>query len=422
VGLLGLGVVGSEVFKLLQDEAFITARAGFPIRVERIAVAHFEKSRRDAVPRDMLTSNPLDVIESPDVDIVAEVMGGIEPARTCLLRGMTLGKAAVTANKQLMATHGAELQERAKAAGVDLAFEASVGAGIPLIKPLKESLVAAHIHAVTGILNGTTNYVLTRMARDGSSFEEALGAAQQRGFAEANPAEDVDGHDAAAKLAILASVAFNSHITISDVYREGIGRITPRDIAHARELGFGIKLLAIGREQDDQIEVRVHPALIPLDHPLSLVADEFNAVLVEGRDLGPVVFSGRGAGGAPTATAIVADIVDCARNLRAGARARVQPDALPARRLRPIDDVVRPQFVSLQVTDRPGVFAIVASIFGEEHVSIASIVQKSRGTVADVVLVTHATPERAMRRVLHRLGDLDVVKAINNRIRVEAEV
>jgi homoserine dehydrogenase len=370
----------------------------------------------------MLTANPVEVAESSNVDVVVEVMGGIEPARTCLLRAMALGKAAVTANKQLMATHGAELQEQARSAGVDLAFEASVGAGIPLIKPLKESLVAARIHAVTGILNGTTNYVLTRMARDGTSFEEALDAAQQRGFAEANPTEDIDGHDAAAKLAILASVAFNSHITVHDVYREGIGRVSARDIAYAREMGFGIKLLAIGRNQDEQIEVRVHPALLPLDHPLALVADEFNAVLVEGRDLGPVVFSGRGAGGAPTAAAIVADVIDCVRNLRAGARARVQPVRLPARRIRSIDDVVRPQFVSLQVTDRPGVFAIVASIFGEEHVSIASIVQKSRGAVADVVLVTHATPEKAMRRVLHRLGALDVVKAINNCIRVEAEV
>jgi len=349
-------------------------------------------------------------------------MGGIEPARSCLLQAIASGKAVVTANKQLMAQHGAELLDQAKSAGVDLAFEASVGAGIPLIKPLKESLVAARIHAVTGILNGTTNYVLTRMARDGASFEEALRAARQRGFAEADPTEDIDGYDAAAKLAILASVAFGSHITVHDVYREGIGRITSRDIAYARELGFCIKLLAIGRDQDGQIEVRVHPALIPLDHPLALVADEFNAVLVEGAELGPVVFSGRGAGGAPTATAVIADIVDCARNLRAGARARVPPAALPARPLRPIDDVVLPQFVSLQVTDRPGVFAIVAAIFGEEQVSIASIVQKSRGAVADVVMVTHAAPERAMRRVLNRLQALDVVKAIHNSIRVAAEV
>ncbi len=422
IGLLGLGTVGSEVFRLLQHGEFIAARTGLPVTITRVAVAHLDRERHVAVPREILTKNPLEVVESPDVDIVVELMGGIEPTRSCLLRAMALGKAVVTANKQLMATHGAELLAKAKTAGVDLSFEGSVGAGIPLIKPLKESLVAARIHTIIGILNGTTNYILTRMAQEGCSLDEALIVARQRGFTEADPTDDIEGHDTAAKLAILASVAFHSRVTVHDVYREGIARITYRDIAYAKELGFIIKLLAIGRDHDGEIETRVHPALIPLQHPLALVADEFNAVLVEGEGLGPVVFSGRGAGGAPTATAVVADIVDIVRNLRVGGQARVQDVAIHNQRLRPIDEVVLPYCLSLLVTDRPGVFAKVASVFGEEQVSIASIVQKSRGTVADVVLVTHAAPEKSMRRVLDRLRALDVVKAINNSIRVEAAI
>ncbi len=422
IGLLGLGTVGSEVYRLLQDREFIAARTGLPVTITRIAVAHLDRERPITVPRELLTTNPMEVVESSDVDIVVEVMGGIESTRHCLLRAIALGKAVVTANKQLMATHGAELLTNARAAGVDLSFEGSVGAGIPLIKPLKESLVAARIHSIIGILNGTTNFILTRMTQEGCSLDEALLVARQRGFAEVDPKDDIEGHDAAAKLAILASVAFHCRITVQDVYREGIARMTYRDIAYAKELGFITKLLAIGRDHDGEIETRVHPALIPMHHPLALVADEFNAVLVEGKDLGPVVFSGRGAGGAPTATAVVADIVDVVRNLRVGGQARVQDIAIDSRRLRPIDEVVLPYFLSLLVTDRPGVFAKVASVFGEEHVSIASIVQKSRGAVADVVLVTHAAPEKSMRRVLDRLGTLEAVKAVNNTIRVEAAI
>ncbi len=422
IGLLGLGTVGSEVYSLLQDREFITARTGLPVTITRVAVAHLDRERPMAVPREILTANPWEVVESPDVDIVVEVMGGIEPARSCLIRAMDLGKAVVTANKQLLATRGAELFAKAKASHVDLAFEGSVGGGIPLIKPLTESLAGARIRAIIGILNGTTNYILTHMAQEGWPFEEALRVARERGFAEADPTEDIEGHDAAAKLAILASVTFHTRVTVDDVYREGIARITPRDIAYARELGFAIKLLALGRDRDGELEARVHPALIPLHHPLALVPDEFNAVMVEAEGMGPVVFSGRGAGGAPTATAVVGDVLDIARNLRTGARCRVEHPSGANHRMRPIDAVVLPYFLSLLVTDRPGVFAKVASIFGEEQVSIASIVQKSRGAVADVVLVTHAAPEVSMRRVLDRMRALEVVKAVNNVIRVEATI
>ncbi len=422
VGLLGLGTVGAEVYRLLQDRDAIARAAGIPVLVRRVAVARRERPRQVPVPADLLCTDGGDVVASAEVDIVVELIGGVDPARDYVRQALSLGKSVVTANKTLLAAHGPELFAGAEASGAHLYFEGSVGGGIPLIKPIQESLAAAHLQALTGILNGTTNFILTRMAHEGWAFEEALAEARRRGFAEADPGDDVDGHDAAAKLAILTAVAFRTQITWSDVYREGIRRITPRDFAYAKELGFGIKLLAIARRHDGEIEARVHPALVPLDHPLALVPDEFNAVLVEGQDVGRIVFSGRGAGGAPTATAVVGDILTVARALALGVRGRSPLGAARPSRVRPIDDVVVPYFVSLQVTDRPGVFAQVATVFGEEQVSIASIVQKSRGEVADAILVSHNAPERAIRRVQERLRALGVVKAISNIIRVEGSV
>ncbi|MGH2361067.1 MAG: homoserine dehydrogenase, partial [bacterium] len=308
----------------------------------------------------------------------------------------------------------------AHAGGTALHCEGSVGGGIPLFKPIQESLAAGRIHAITAILNGTTNFILTRMARDGWAFDEALSAARQRGFAESDPTDDIEGHDAAAKLAILSMIAFDAALTARDVYREGIARITARDFGYARELGFTIKLLAIARDRNGEVEARVHPALIPEDHPLATVPDEYNAVLVAGTDLGPVVFSGRGAGGPTTAVAVVGDVIDIVRNMRSGVPARTA--VLVPRRVRPIEQTLLPFYLNLQVTDRPGVFAKVAGVFGEAQVSIASIVQKSRGAVADVVLVTHDAPGSSVQQVLERLRGLDAVKAVNNVIRVEATI
>ncbi len=422
VGLLGLGTVGAEVYRLLADRDVLARTVGRPVVVRRVAVARPGRSRQVLVPAGLLTADAWEVVTSPEIDIVVELIGGIEPARGYLLRALALGKSAVTANKALLAAHGPELFAQTEASGAHLYFEASVGGGIPLIKPISESLAAARLQSITGILNGTTNFILTRMAHEGWSFEDALAEAKRRGFAEADPADDVDGHDAAAKLAILASVAFHCYITGADVYREGITRVTPRDFAYARELGFGIKLLAIARTHDGEVETRVHPALVPLDHPLAQIPDEFNAVLVEGADVGRIVFSGRGAGGAPTATAVVGDILAVARDLAAGVRGRSPIGTTTPTRVRPMEDVVVPHYLSLQVTDRPGVFARVATAFGEEQVSIASIVQKSRGEVADAILVTHDAPERAVRRVLDRLRAMDAVKAVSNVIRVEGSV
>lgn len=422
VGLLGLGTVGTEVYRLLQDGDAMARTVGRPVAIRRVAVARPDRPREISVPPALLGSDGLEIVTSPEIDIVVELIGGIEPARSYLLRALASGKSVVTANKALLAAHGVELFAQAESSGAHLCFEASVGGGIPLIKPISESLAAARLQAITGILNGTTNFILTRMAHEGWSFEDALQEARRRGFAEADPTDDVEGHDAAAKLAILATVAFRRHVRGADVFREGISRITPRDFVYAKELGFAIKLLAIARVHDGEVEARVHPALVPLDHPLALVPDEFNAVLVEGADVGRIVFSGRGAGGAPTATAVVGDVLAVARDLAAGVRGRSLAGNATGTRVRPIEDVVVPYFLSLQVIDRPGVFARVATAFGEEQVSIASIVQKSRGEVADAILVTHDAPERAIRRVQERLRTLGIVKAISNVIRVEGSV
>ncbi len=417
IGLLGLGTVGSEVYRLLQDTDALTRAVGRPLVVKRVAVARADRPR--LVPTHLLTTDGWRVVNDPEVDIVVEVMGGLEPARGYMLRALEAGKSVVTANKAVLAAHGPELYTQVQTSGGHLLFEASVGGGIPLIKPISESLAAARLTAIAAILNGTTNFILTRMAHDGWSFDAALAEAQRRGFAEADPTNDVDGHDAAAKLAILASVAFHCQITGDDVFREGVRNITPRDFAYAKELGYGIKLLAIARKHNGDVEARVHPALVPLDHPLAQVPDEFNAVLVEGVNVGRVVFSGRGAGGTPTATAVIGDIITVAQDLVAGVRGRSPIGTPVPARVRPIEDVAVPYYLSLQVVDRPGVFARVATVIGEEGVSLASIVQKSRSEIADAILVTHDAPGRAVQRVLARLRALDVVKAITNVIRVQ---
>jgi homoserine dehydrogenase len=352
------------------------------------------------------------------VDVIAEVMGGVEPARTLLLEAIRRGKSVVTANKQLMARHGPELFAEAAGAGVDLRLEASVGGGLPVIQPLRESLAANRFLEIVAILNGTTNYVLTKMAEARSEFAPALKEAQRLGFAETDPAADIGGDDAAAKLAILATIAFETAVRVDDVYREGIERISTQDIQFAEELGFVIKLLAITREEGGRVEARVHPALLPRTHPLAAIGNELNAVFVRGDAVGEVMFVGRGAGGAPTASAVVADLIDVARNRRAGTHGRIPMGALRSDALRPMEETSSPFYLAMQVTDRPGVFARIAAIFGEAGVSIASIVQKSRGRTADIVMVTHTTQENRMRRVLARLGTLDVVGAVRNVIRV----
>jgi len=419
IGLLGCGTVGQEIVRILHDRSQVVAqRTGLRLELARIAVARLDKPRAPFVPAQILTGDATAVATDPAVDVVVEVMGGIEPARTCLEQAMALGKPVVTANKQLLALYGPELLSRAAEAGVRLGFEGAVGASIPLIKPLRESFAADQILSIKAILNGTTNYILTRMTAEGVTFSQALAAAQERGFAEADPADDVEGYDAAAKLAILVMTVFNARVTIRDVHREGIGSVTPREIDYAKQLGYVIKLLAVAEERDGVIDCRVHPALLPFAHPLASIPDERNAVLVTGAAAGPIVFSGPGAGGAPTAVIVLGDVLDVAGHPAAGARA-AQMLHLQSRQFLPVGHLLVPYFFSLQVLDRPGVFARVATVFGEEQVSIASIVQKSRGETADVVLMTHEALDAAVQRVVTRLRAMDVVSEVSCVLRVE---
>ncbi|HEV2282810.1 MAG TPA: homoserine dehydrogenase [bacterium] len=419
VGLLGCGTVGSAVVRLLRKNgAEIARQTGAELRLSRVAVARPELARDLTFEPGVLTGDAAAVVADPAVDVVVEVMGGLEPARTLLLDAIEHGKHVVTANKQLIARHGPELFAAAGPAGVDLRLEASVGAGVPVIQMLKESLAANRITEVAGILNGTTNYILTRMAEDGSEFGEALADAQRRGFAEADPTDDVEGHDAAAKLAILATIAFHTPVHADRVYREGIARVSAQDIRYADELGYVLKLLAIAREHDGRVEAHVHPAFLPRAHPLAAIRNELNAVFVRGDAAGEVMIVGRGAGGDPTASAVVADLVDVARSHRRGGHGRVGWEGLEPRPLRPMEEVETPFYLLMQVTDRPGVFARIAAIFGEEGVSISAISQKSRGADADIVMITHTAREGQMRRVLTRIEALDVVGTVRNVIRV----
>lgn len=419
IGLLGCGTVGGAVVRLLQENAeALHRRTGVALRITSVAIADPSKPRDVRLAPGILTGDPHAVVADERVDVVAEVMGGVEPARTLLLEAIRRGKSVVTANKQLMARHGPELFTEAGRAGVDLRLEASVGGGLPIIQPLRESLAANRLREIVGILNGTTNYILTKMAEERWEFAPALEEAQRLGFAEADPGADIGGDDAAAKLAILATIAFETAVHVDDVYREGIERISTQDIQFAEELGFVIKLLAITRENGGRVEARVHPALLPRTHPLAAIGNELNAVFVRGDAVGEVMFVGRGAGGTPTASAVVADLIDVARNRRAGTHGRITMSALRDDALRPMEETASPFYLAMQVTDRPGVFARIATIFGEAGVSIASIVQKSRGRTADIVMVTHTTQEARMRRVLAGLRTLDVVGAVRNVIRV----
>jgi homoserine dehydrogenase len=419
IGLLGCGTVGASVVRLLQANGEdIRERTGVTLRLSAVAARDLRKPRPVRLPAGLLIDDPRAVVADDMVDAVVEVMGGIEPARTLTLEALRRGKHVVTANKQLMAHHGPELFAAAAASGVDLRLEASVGGGLPVIQPLRESLAGNHLGDIVGILNGTTNYILTKMAAERWEFRRALEEAQRLGFAEADPAEDIGGDDAAAKLAILAMIAFGVAVRAEDVYREGIDRISGQDVAFAEELGFTIKLLARARERDGRVEAHVYPALLPRAHPLAAIGRELNAVFVTGDAVGEVMFVGPGAGGAPTASAVVADLIDVGRNRRAGAHGRINTRPFRQESLRPIEESASPFYLRMQVTDRPGVFARIASIFGAEDVSIASIVQKSRGETADIVMVTHTTVERQMRRVLARLETLDVVVAVRTVIRV----
>ena len=424
IGILGLGTVGSGVVRVLQQNAEdIQTRTHCEIHIKSILDSDLHR-KRDLSGDFVLTDQPSEVLQDPEIDIIVEVMGGIEPARTYILEALQHGKHVVTANKDLIALHGHELLDAANKAGKDLYFEASVGGGIPIIAALKESLAANRITAVLGIINGTTNYILTAMSEQGREYSEVLAEAQQLGYAEANPSADVDGLDAARKLAILSSIAFNSRVALKDVFVEGISKVTREDLAYAAELGCTIKLLAIAKHQaeglDEGIEVRVHPAILPMTHPLASVNGVFNAIYVVGDAVGETMFYGRGAGSLPTGSAIVSDIMRIVRNIQAHSTSGLNCTCYLDLPLKDVSDFHTAFYIRLQVKDEPRVLATLALLFAEANISFASIIQKPRGEQqAEIVLVTHPCREGALQEALDSVKAYSKVLNIHNVIRFE---
>ena len=424
VGLLGCGNVGAAVVRMLSDHSEeIARRAGAAVVVHRVAVRDIAKSRPISIRPEVLTTDAAEVVRDQAVDVVVEVMGGLEPARSLILAALAAGKPVVTANKELLSTRGKELFRAAAQAGVDLLFEASVGGGIPLIRPLREHLAGDRIVRFVGIVNGTTNYVLTRMTEEGLSMEDALQEARALGYAESDPTDDVEGHDTAAKAAILATIAFDLPVAADDVYREGITRISADDIAFARRLGYVVKLLAIAEASAGGVSVRVHPAMIPREHPLASVRESFNAVFVEGERVGPLMLYGRGAGGDPTATSVVGDIIDLARTRGAGSLTLVGHAAITeedgGRVLQPMSELFSQYYLLMRVVDRPGVLAAIAQAFANHLVSIKSVWQEGHGDQAQIVLITHRAKEVDLLGCVVDLRALDVVEEVSSVIRVE---
>ncbi|MEZ5412083.1 MAG: homoserine dehydrogenase [Acidimicrobiales bacterium] len=448
IGLLGCGIVGGAFVELLNERrAAIAATSGVELELARVAVRSITKERAGDLDPALLTTDAQSVVDDPTIDLVVEVIGGIEPARSLIQSALRSGKSVVTGNKELLANVGADLYAAADAAGVDLLFEAAVAGAIPIVRPLRESLLGEDVTRLLGIVNGTTNYILTRMSTDGVSYAEALAEAQHLGYAERDPTADVEGYDAGAKAAILASIAFGEQVVAGDVYHEGIAGITDADIDYAHRLGYEIKLLAIaeafppvasveagasaGGGADTgadataeapessgrrDVGVRVHPAMVPVDHPLASVRDSFNAVFVEGTAAGELMFYGRGAGGRPTASAVLGDVVDAAANRLRGHHRPVPTGARA--KIRSIDDLASAYYVNLEVTDAPGVLAAVAGVFGNHGVSIRSMEQQGLGSGARIAFITHRAIERNLRATLADLRRLDVVAGIGSVLRV----
>jgi homoserine dehydrogenase len=425
VALLGCGTVGSEVLRLISEQAEdLTARIGRPVEVAGIAVRR--PAHHPDVPAHLLTTDAQALVTREDVDLVVEVIGGIEPARTLMMAAFETGKSVVSANKALLADDGVELHAAAAKAGVDLYYEAAVAGAIPLLRPLRESLAGDQIRRVVGIVNGTTNYILSRMAETGAGFAEALAEATELGYAEADPTADVDGFDAAAKAAILASLAFHTPVTAADVHREGISAVSATDVGRAAEIGCTVKLLAIcervtdqdGDALSDSVAVRVHPAMIPASHPLAAVGGAFNAVFVEAEAAGQLMFYGQGAGGGPTASAVLGDLVAVARNRLAGAAGQATTGYANLA-VRPMAETPTRYHVSLDVADKPGVLATVAHEFARHEVSISTVRQDGRGDAATLVIVTHSAPDAALSATIAALRDIPAVRGVTSVLRVE---
>ena len=422
IAMLGCGVVGSQVARLLiANKADLSTRAGANLELVKVGVRN-PKSKNYGVPDELLTSDLKSIVNDPQVDLVIELLGGIEPARELILTALKNGKSVVTANKALLAKHGAELYAAADNANVDLYYEAAVAGAIPILRPLRESLVGDQVLKVMGIVNGTTNYILTKMDENGAAFEDALREAQKLGFAEADPTADIEGGDAAAKAAILAGLAFHSRVTDLDVYKEGISNISATDVKVAKAMDLVIKLLAIADVTDEgAIAVRVHPALISRSHPLASVRDSYNAVFIESASAGQMMFYGRGAGGEPTASAILGDLVAVSRNKLAGGSGPAESDYAD-RKIVKIGDTKTRYLIRLNVADKPGVLESVAHVFASHKVSIQTVRQSGAGDKAELVVMTHISKESALSATVKDLSKLDSVTDVASVIRVEGEI
>lgn len=427
IGMIGFGTIGTGVVRLLKEnESILAGRLGAEIHLRKIADLDIDRSREVTVERKLLTNDAAQILNDPDIDIVVELMGGYEPARTFILAAMARGKHVVTANKALLATHGDEIFRSAVQHQVNIGFEGSVGGTIPVIKTIKESLVANRIESIFAIVNGTSNFILSKMTDDGGSFETVLKEAQALGFAECNPIYDVEGIDAAHKLAILLSLCYGKKVRLDDLYREGITHIAEQDILFARELGYRIKLLAIAIRRDQRIEARLHPTMVPLNHLLANVNGNFNAFHIIGDASDSIFLYGQGAGMMPTASAVVSDIVDIARDMRKGVSVRVPPRVLDEEgideiRLMPFDEIRTNYYFRFSAADRPGVLSRISGILGANDISIAAVIQKGRtqGGAVPIVMTTYKARERDVQKALKEIDRLDVVMGKTMLIRIE---
>ncbi|MFM8191576.1 MAG: homoserine dehydrogenase [Candidatus Nanopelagicus sp.] len=422
VGMLGCGNVGSQIARLLvANKADLASRSGAQLELVKVAVKDL-KTKRDGVSNALLTDDAASIVNDPEIDLIIEVIGGISPAKELILTSFKNGKSVVTANKALLAQEGAALYQAASEANVDLYYEAAVAGAIPILRPLRESLVGDHVKRIMGIVNGTTNYILTKMDESGTAFEDALKQAQLLGFAEANPTADVEGIDASDKAAILASLAFHSRVTSKDVYREGITKITATDVKVAKAMDLVIKLLAITElTTSGEISVRVHPALISRTHPLASVRESYNAVFVEAESAGQMMFYGKGAGGEPTASAVLGDLVAIARHKVAGGIGPKESD-YASLKIAPIGETKTRYLIRLNVADKPGVLESVAHVFATHSVSIQTVRQTGAGDRAELIIMTHTSNESALSATVKELGNLPVVTDVASVLRVEGAI
>lgn len=422
IGLLGLGTVGTGVVRIVEGhQEDLSSQVGSPIVIERIAVKHLEKYRSVSVDQSKLTEDPWEVIRDPEIDVIVEVMGGIDQTKTYILEALDRGKHIVTANKDLMALHGAEILAKAQEKQCDVFYEASVAGGIPIIRTLIEGFSSDRIMKIMGIVNGTTNYILTKMSQEGASFEDVLAEAQALGYAEADPTSDVEGLDAARKMAILGTLGFRTNVELQDVSVKGISQVTKEDISYAKRLGYEMKLLGIAERQDDEVSISVQPTMVRKGHPIAAVNGVFNAVYVYGEAVGETMFYGAGAGEMPTATSVVADLVAIIKNLKLGVNGLKAIVPYKPKKLKTDEQISYKNFILLHVDDKAGVLAQITQVFAQHDVSLESVVQQpnDQNPDAEIIIVTHHASKANMDKVLNHFEGLEVIRRIKSVYRVE---